>query len=126
MKKANICIIAASPLGVHWFIRDHIKALSEFSDVTLLTNPENDTFTPSLEDLKVRLVPIGIKRRFSPWADLVVLIKLILYLRGEKFDLVWAVAPKAGLLGMLAARIANIKARLFIFQGEYWASRTGL
>lgn len=126
MKKANICIIAASPLGVHWFIRDHIKALSEFSDVTLLTNPENDTFTPSLEDLKVRLVPIGIKRKFSPWADLVVLIKLILYLRGEKFDLVWAVAPKAGLLGMLAARIANIKARLFLFQGEYWASRTGL
>jgi glycosyltransferase involved in cell wall biosynthesis len=126
MKKANICIIAASPLGVHWFIRDHIKALSEFSDVTLLTNPENDTFTPSLENLKVRLVPIGIKRKFSPWADLVVLIKLILYLRGEKFDLVWAVAPKAGLLGMLAARIANIKARLFLFQGEYWASRTGL
>ena len=126
MKKANICIIAASPLGVHWFIRDHIKALSEFSDVTLLTNPENDTFTPSLEDLKVRLVPIGIKRKFSPWADLVVLIKLILYLRGEKFDLVWAVAPKAGLLGMLAARIANIKARLFLFQGEYWASRTDL
>ena len=126
MKKPNICIIAASPLNVHWFIRDHIKALSEFSDVTLLTNPENDTFTPSLEDLKVRLVPIGIKRKFSPWADLVVLIKLILYLRGEKFDLVWAVAPKAGLLGMLAARIANIKARLFLFQGEYWASRTGL
>jgi len=126
MKKARICIIASSPLVVHFFIRGHIKALMEIYDVTLLTNPENDAYTPSLEDLKINLIPIDIKRKVSPWADLVVLFKLFLFLRRRKFDLVWAVAPKAGLLGMLAARLANIKVRLFIFQGEYWASRTGL
>ena len=42
------------------------------------------------------------------------------------FDIFFSVAPKAGLLGMLAAYITGVPKRVHLFQGEVWASKKGL
>jgi glycosyltransferase involved in cell wall biosynthesis len=41
-------------------------------------------------------------------------------------DMVITLVPKAGMLGMLVAFFTNISIRVHIFQGEVWASRSGL
>ena len=43
-----------------------------------------------------------------------------------KFDAVHTVTPKAGLLGVFAARLANTNNRIHIFTGQIWHTKTGL
>jgi glycosyltransferase involved in cell wall biosynthesis len=123
--RPRVCILVTTPLIVHFFLRSHIQRLSESCDVTLVTNFQSDRFTPVL-NLPVRTVDFDIRRKISPLADLRALFNLLIFFRREKFDLVWAVAPKGGLLGMIAARLSGIRGRLFVFQGEVWASKRGI
>jgi glycosyltransferase involved in cell wall biosynthesis len=122
--RPRVCIICTTPLAIHFFLRSHIRALATFTDVTLVTNLESDIHTPPL-DLPIRMISIEIMRKIDLGADIRTLVQLIHLLHVGSFDLVWAVGPKAGLLGMLASRFTGVKNRLFIFQGEVWASKTG-
>jgi len=124
MPKPKICVISTSPLIVHFFLKPHLRALAETCDVTLAINPDNDPYTPPLA-LPLRQEPIGIKRQIAPWQDFKTLIQLWHLFCREHYNVVWAVAPKAGLLGMIAARVSCVPRRVFIFQGEVWASRKG-
>jgi len=120
----KICLVTPTLLTVHAFLKPHLRALSERFDVTLAYNPQNDAYTPPL-DLPVQETHVRIERKIRLGADLAALIHLYLLFRREQFDLVISVAPKAGLLGMLAGKAAGIPRRVHIFQGEVWASRTG-
>ena len=123
--KPRLCVVSTTPLVVHFFIRPHLLALAEHYDVTLVLNQNNDSYAAPL-DLPVRIVSMGIMRNIAPWQDLISLWQLYFLFRREKFDQVWAVVPKAGLLAMLAGFAARIPSRVFIFQGEVWATRHGL
>jgi len=90
-----------------------------------VTNFQSDRYTPSL-DLPVQTVDLDIRRKIAPFSDMRALFSLLALLQREPFDLVWAVGPKGGLLGMLAARLSGVRSRLFVFQGEVWASKRGL
>jgi glycosyltransferase involved in cell wall biosynthesis len=122
--KPKICVVATTPLSVHFFFKPHIKSLLEIAEVTLILNPENDAYVPDFS-LPVSHIPVKIMRPISPLADLRALIDLFAIFRRERFDLVWATAPKAGLLGMIAAGLAGVPLRIFVFQGEVWASKRG-
>ncbi|MDO9098875.1 MAG: glycosyltransferase, partial [Candidatus Methanoperedens sp.] len=120
----KMCVLAATPLSVHFFLKPHLIALSHHFDVTLACNPKNDAYSPPL-DLPVRQMAVGMARKISPLRDLVALFELYRLFKRERFDLVVSVAPKAGLLGMLAASLAGVPHRVHIFQGEVWASKRG-
>ena len=123
--RPQICIVCATPIMVHFFLKDHIRNLTQFADVTLLTNLDTKAYTPPL-DLPMRIVSIRIERKIDLIRDIKALYRLIHHFRTTRYDLVWAVGPKSGLLGMTAAATANIKIRVFIFLGEVWASQKGL
>ena len=124
MSRPKICVLVSTPLAVHFFLRPHLKALSDRFEVTLVSNFGNDAYLNPL-DLPVQQVNVGIQRKIALWQDLVVLFKLYSLFRREHFDLVITVTPKAGLLGMVAAALAFVKRRVHIFQGEVWYSRRG-
>lgn len=123
--RRKICIVCSTPLVIHFFLQEHIRELAQRYDITVLSNPANDTQTPPLS-LPVREEEIAIRRQIAPLSDLKALLQIIRLLRNDHFDLVWGVGPKGGLLGMLAAVLCRIPVRLFIFQGEVWASRKGI
>jgi len=125
LNRPKICILSTTPLIVHFFLRRHIQELAKFTEIILVINPENDSYTPTL-DLPVRIIPVKIQRRIKVIDDCLTVGQLYSLFRREKPDLVWAIAPKAGLLGMLSAWLAGIRHRVFIFQGEVWATRVGL
>lgn len=120
----RICVVASTPSIIYFFLQDHIAKLAEFADVTVIYG-EDAQFRLEPSGLSVRSMRVQINRPITPWPDLKALAALWRLFRREKFDLVWAVGPKAGLIGMLAAWLARVRHRLFIFQGEVWASRTG-
>jgi len=121
---AKMCVVTATPLVVHFFLRPHLLALSRHFEVTLACNPKNDVYLPPL-DLPIHLATVGMERKIAPLRDLVTFFELFRLFRRERFDVVVSVVPKAGLLGMVAATLAGVKHRVHIFQGEVWASRRG-
>jgi glycosyltransferase involved in cell wall biosynthesis len=123
--RPKICIVCATPIMVHFFLKDHIRNLAQFADITLLTNLETKAYTPPL-DLPVRIISIRIERKIDLIRDVKALYHLTKHLRASNYDLVWAVGPKSGLLGMIAAYLGKVKVRVFIFLGEVWASQKGL
>jgi len=120
MKK--LCFVATIPDVVYSFLKDHIRASAKKWQVTIVTHPNNAEL---LRDLNARLIPLAIRRKASPWHDLVALIRLTILFRRERFDLVHSIMPKTGLLSMLAARLAGVPVRMHTFTGQVWANKKG-
>lgn len=125
LTRPKICIVASSALSIHFFLREHIKRLALTADIIIFTNLSIDSYV-SLFDLPVTIINVELQRNISIKSDIKSLIQLIRLFKIYRFNLVWGVGPKAGLLSMTASKIVGIKKRLFIFQGEVWASKKGL
>lgn len=125
IKKA-ICFIVATPLTANSFLLNHFKYLSNHFDIYLVANfEENDTITFSSPFVK-EIKHFGIQRNISLIKDFKVLLSLRKYLAKMQFDAVQTVTPKAALLGILAAKMANIKIRIHIFTGQVWHNKKGV
>ena len=68
---------------------------------------------------------VPLARRPSPAEDCVSLWRLVRLLRRLRPDIVHAHTPKAGLLGMAAARLAGVPVRLYTIHGLPLLTRTG-
>jgi len=125
MHKINrICLVVASEMTVKAFLKDQIIALSKHYDVTLIVNTDRTDFAEQ-NGLSVNVIPLAIERVIRPVADLIALFRLASLFRQHRFDLVHSVTPKAGLLAMLAGRIAGVRLRIHTFTGQVWATRLG-
>lgn len=126
MSKKSVCFVVATPFTVQAFLKNHIKELSVFYDVSLVANFEN--FDKSiLNGLPLKeLKHIDIERDINLFKDVSALFQLVKYLKSNKFDAVHTFTPKAGLLGTLAANLGGIKNRIHIFTGQVWHTKTGL
>jgi glycosyltransferase involved in cell wall biosynthesis len=65
----------------------------------------------------IRHQVIEMTRTISPMKDFIALIKLYRFIKKEKPDIVHTHTPKAGLLGMIAAKLANVPIRLHTVAG---------
>ena len=122
--RPRMCVLAATPLTIHFFLKPHLQDLARYFEVTLACNLRSDSYLPPL-DLPVRELAVPMERRIAPWRDLLALFSLFRLFGRARFDIVVTVVPKAGLLGMLAAWLLRVPRRVHIFQGEVWASRRG-
>ena len=122
--RPKVCLVAATPLTIHFFFRKFVVALAEWADVTLVFNEGVDTEVQPLA-LPADIIALPIARRIAPLRDLVCLVKLFGIFRSRQFDLVITLVPKAGLLASLAAMASRVSVRLHIFQGEVWSSKSG-
>lgn len=94
-------------------------------DVTVVASPSWE-----LDDVAkregVRTIAIPMDREISPFRDLVAVRRLARTIRRVRPDIVNAGTPKAGLLGMIAARIAGVPARIYMLRGLRLETTTGL
>jgi len=114
----------ASEITVRAFLVGHLRALVEQYDVSVVVNTNNPSFLDDL-GLQLRVIPLRIERNIAPLRDLAALFALIGLFRRERFDLLHSVTPKAGLLAMLAGKMAGIRLRIHTFTGQVWATRSG-
>lgn len=68
---------------------------------------------------------IPMTRRMTPFADLKSLWLLYKFIKKEKPDIVHSHTPKAGLLGMLAAKMAGVKIRIHTIAGLRFMTSKG-
>lgn len=122
--KPRVLLVTTSPLIVNHFLLGHLRALSAQYEVTLAVNT-NEPYALRLEGIDCTLQGIAIERKISPLRDLAAVIALFRSIRAGRFAVVHSLAPKAGLLAMLAAWLGRVPARVHTFQGEVWATRRG-
>jgi glycosyltransferase involved in cell wall biosynthesis len=124
--KKKICFVVASPLTAIFFLEKHFEYLSKAFDLYLVANLDDHK---EFEFSKKHLAGyhhISISRNINLGHDFSALFELRGYLKKMNFDAVISVTPKAGFIGMLAARLAGIPFRLHVFTGQVWHTKTGL
>ncbi|MBX3272763.1 MAG: glycosyltransferase family 4 protein [Sandaracinaceae bacterium] len=93
-------------------------------DVTVIASPG-----PALDAVaareRVRVVPVPMERPIRPARDGASLVRLTRALRALSPDIVNASTPKAGLLGMLAARALRVPLRIYLLRGLRLETTTG-
>lgn len=121
MKRA-LCIVVSSPMTVDAFLKNHVSALQQRYRVTIAANAGGGR-GPELPGIE--FVDLPIERRPAPLRDAVALVRLHRLFRRHGYGAVHSVTPKAGLLAMLAARMARVPVRVHVFTGQVWATRSG-
>ena len=122
--RKRVCWITTTPFIANSFLGPHLRELAKHHELTLAVNLD-DGYSLHPPDAAVRVVGLPLSRKISLWRDSLALLALLRLLIGSRFDAVHSFAPKAGLLGMLAAWIVRVPVRVHTFQGEVWASRRG-
>ncbi len=124
--KKKICFVVSTPLTVKAFLVNHIKDLSKIYDIYIVANGEDQSLSmlDSLPVIEIKNIPIP--RNINLIKDINSLIELIRYNKSRQFDAVHTVTPKAGLLGITAAKLSNIKIRTHIFTGQVWHTKRGI
>lgn len=72
-----------------------------------------------------QVFPVAISRRIAPLQDVACVWRLVRWMRRERFDLVHAHTPKAGLVGMTAAALAGVPRRVYTLHGLLMETATG-
>ncbi len=75
---------------------------------------------------KVRTYGICMQRQISPLQDIRSLFRLYRFFMREKPLIVHSITPKAGLLSMIAARLAGVPIRMHTFTGLIFPTKTGI
>lgn len=121
IRSKKICFIVSTPMTATVFLLGHMEALSKYYDVWIVANFAGDNaFEYSFLSSKKN---IAINREINIFKDFKSLLKLIIFLKTERFDVVHTVTPKAGLLGILAAKLVGVENRIHTFTGQVWFTK---
>lgn len=120
----KIILASTVPVSLSLFFRGLLRELSDEYEVAALSSPE-----PELEEVarreEVRSFGISMRRGIAPIHDLAALFRILSLFRRERPQMVHSITPKAGLLSMMAARIAGVPVRVHTFTGLMFPSSRG-
>jgi glycosyltransferase involved in cell wall biosynthesis len=114
MKK--IIRITTVPISLKNLLKGQLKYMSSFYNVLGISS-SGDAILDIENDEGVRVIAVEMTRTISPLKDLKSLYKLYKALKKVKPFIVHSHTPKAGTLGMLAAKLAGIPHRLHTIAG---------
>lgn len=124
--RPSLVIVATVPTTLHSFFRGQIPFLKNSGfEVVAVCSPGSLVDTVRAEyGVEVHTVPMS--RSISPLRDLWALVRLHWLLRRLRPIIVHSHTPKAGLLGMLAAALAQVPIRAYTIRGLRWETASGL
>lgn len=114
--KAKLVRITTVPISLKVLLRQQLKFMSAHFDVLAVSSPGK-----ILEEVRVtegvRTAPVAMTRAITPVNDIKALWSLYRLFKKEHPAIVHTHTPKAGLLGMMAARMAGVPIRLHTVAG---------
>lgn len=124
-RKPKIIRISTVPISLNVFCKGLLQELSNDYEVVAVSSPGADLEEVEIRE-KVRTIAVPMRRHISLLHDLISLWQLFWLFRREKPDMVHSITPKAGLLSMIAAKLAGVSIRLHTFTGLIWPTARGL
>ena len=117
--------IATIPLSLNLLLKGQLAFLANYFNIIAVASPGEDLqVVKEREDVIAH--PIPIKRNISLISDSITLIKLYFFFLKEKPTIIHSITPKAGLLSMIAGKLAGVPIRMHTFTGLIFPSKKGL
>mgnify|MGYP003652123324 CR=1 FL=1 len=123
--KKKIIRITTVPISLGSLLRGQLKYMTSTFDVIGVSSSNDNILTQVGKEQNIRVIPVEMTRKITPFKDLIALYKLIRILKKEKPFIVHSHTPKAGTIGMLAAKIAGVPHRLHTIAGLPLVEATG-
>lgn len=120
----KICFVVSDPITVNAFMELHFKYLSSLFQVHLVANLNQGAILNTNHICSIKHIPIN--RAIHPFKDIMAFFALWKHFKTMQFDAVHSITPKAGLLGMLASKLAGTANRTHIFTGQIWHTQVGI
>lgn len=121
----KIIRVSTVPISLNLLLKGQLKFLNNYFNVLAVSGKGFD-----LEEVAKRegvgVFSVEMQRKISPIKDLISLIKLYFYFKKERPTIVHSITPKAGLLSMIAAKLAGVPIRMHTFTGLIFPSKSGV
>jgi len=114
--KKKLIRITTVPLSLDKILDGQLAFMNNHYEVIAISS-EKEYLIRCAKNEGVRYKHIEMTRKITPLKDFLSLLKLISFLKKEKPFIVHSHTPKAGIIAMLASRIANIPIRLHTVGG---------
>ncbi len=124
MMKNKLIRVATIPLSLDKLLEGQLSFLSHYYDLIAVSG-HDEHLDIVKEREKVKTIAVEIQRSISPFKDLISLYRLYVVFKKEKPSIIHSITPKAGLLTMLAGRLAGVPIRIHTFTGLIFPSKTG-
>lgn len=116
--------ITTVPLSLEKLLEGQLSFMDQFYEVTAISADE-ERLNRYGQNNKVKTFHVEMTREITPALDLKALNKLYRFFKKEKPLIVHTHTPKAGILGMLAAKMAGVPVRLHTVAGLPLLETTG-
>lgn len=117
--------ITTVPISLNLLLKNQLKFLSSYFNTIAISGKGYDLEIVRRRE-EVKVYSIEMERKISPFKDITALINLYRYFLRERPEIIHSLTPKAGLLSMVAGKLANVPIRMHTFTGLIFPSKTGL
>lgn len=125
MMRKKVLRITTVPVSLKLLLEGQLNMLNRLYEVVAVSSPGKELEEIGVRE-GVRTEAVYMERRIALGQDVISLLALIRLIRKEKPWMVHTMTPKAGLLGMLAARICGVPVRIHTFTGLVFPTATGI
>ncbi|MGJ8665822.1 MAG: glycosyltransferase family 4 protein [Patiriisocius sp.] len=123
--KHHLIRITTVPISLEKLIEGQLNFMQDYFEVTALAS-EKESLEKLGKQLNVRTHFVEMTRKITPLKDLKSVYTLYKFFKKEKPTIVHTHTPKAGVAGMLAARLAGVPIRLHTVAGLPLLETTGV
>ena len=123
--KKKLIRVTTVPSSLRSLLKGQHRFMSQYYEVIGVSSP-GDALTEASENEEILTYAIKMTRSITPTRDLIALHKLYVLFKLEKPFIVHTHTPKAGTLGMIAAKLAGVPHRLHTIAGLPLLETTGL
>ena len=104
-------------MALRYLLPGQMRYMQSNNFDVLMISADGKELNDVIKNEECRHIIVPMTRKITPFRDLQCLFQLIRIFRREKPDIVHSHTPKAGLLGMLAAKFCGIKVRIHTVAG---------
>ena len=116
MSKPKLVRVTTVPISMDKLLHGQLRFMSNYFEVVAISSDKEYLERVGVRE-GVRTFPITMSRKITPLADFLAICKLYFFLRKEKPLLVHSHTPKAGLVAMIASKLAGVPHRLHTVAG---------
>lgn len=115
--KLKILRITTVPGSLNGLLKGQLKFINQYYEVVAASSPYKTLLDTVSKNEGIRVVPVMMTRKITPLKDLKALYRLYKLIKKEKPHIVHTHTPKAGTLGMIASKLAQVPHRLHTVAG---------